>query len=233
MVADFVGAGPDLESAGYCSTDTDVHVLCSTTGLRYASRSTMAQIDAIHRAAAVDGPPTDGYGQITSQRIADLDGRRVGELAAAKATGGANPVELAPGSYEVVLEPRAVAAMLLFPAWLGFNGKAHAEGTSFAHLGEQQFDDRISLWDDGTDPRALGRPYDAEGTPKRRVDLVTERRHHGTRPRPSLGRAGRGREHRQLDRAGVLRRLPRRPLPRRAATRASSSSSPASSADCS
>jgi predicted Zn-dependent protease len=174
VVADFVGAGPDLESAGYCSTDATTHVLCSTTGLRYASRSTMAQIDAIHRAAAVDGPPTDGYGQITSQRIADLDGRRVGDLAAAKAIGGANPIELEPGSYEVVLEARAVAAILLFPAWLGFNGKAHAEGTSFVHLGEQQLDERISIWDDATDPRALGRPYDAEGTPKRRVDLVVD-----------------------------------------------------------
>ena len=138
-----------------------------------------------------------------------------------------------PGSYEVVLEPRAVAAMLLFPAWLGFNGKAHAEGTSFAHLGEQQFDDRISIWDDGTDPRALGRPYDAEGTPKRRVDLVTERCHRGARPRPSLGRAGRGREHGQLDRAGVLRRLSPPTSSSGAATRASSSSSPASSAGCS
>ena len=134
----------------------------------------MAQVDAIHRAAAVDGPPTDGYGQITSQRIADLDGRRVGDVAAAKATGGADPIELEPGSYEVVLEAEAVAAMLLFPAWLGFNGKAYAEGTSFVHLGEQQFDERIDLWDDGTDPRALGRPYDAEGTPKRRVDLVAD-----------------------------------------------------------
>jgi predicted Zn-dependent protease len=172
VVADFVGAGPDLEAAGYCSTQGDTHVLCSTTGIRYASRSTMAQVDAIHRAAAAAGPPTDGYGQITSQRIADLDGRRIGEVAAAKATRGADPVELEPGTYEVVLEPRAVAAVLLFPAWLGFNGKAHAEGTSFAHLGEQQFDERITLWDDATDPRALGRPYDAEGTPKRRVDLV-------------------------------------------------------------
>jgi len=172
LVAEFVGTGPDLESAGYCSTDGDTHVLCSTTGLRYASRSTMAQIDAIHRAAAVDGPPTDGYGQITSSRLADLDGRRVGEVAAAKATGGANPIELDPGSYEVVLEAKAVAAMLLFPAYLGFNGKAYAEGTSFAYLGEAQFDERIHLWDDGTDPRSLGRPYDAEGTPKRRVDLV-------------------------------------------------------------
>lgn len=172
VVADFVGAGPDLESAGYCSTDGDTHVLCSTTGLRYASRSTMAQVDAIHRAAAVDAPPTDGYGQITSSRLADLDGRRVGEVAAAKAMGGANPLELDPGSYEVVLEAKAVAAMLLFPAYLGFNGKAYAEGTSFAHLGEAQFDERIHLWDDGTDPRSLGRPYDAEGTPKGRLDLV-------------------------------------------------------------
>jgi len=172
IVAAFVDAGRDLESAGYCSTEADTHVLCSTTGIRCASRSTMAQVDAIHRAAAVDGPPTDGYGQMTSTRIGDLDGRQVGERAAAKATDGVNPVALDPGTYEVVLEAKAVAAMLLFPAWMGFNGKSHAEGTSFAHLGEQQFDERIDLFDDSTDPRSLGRPYDAEGTPKRRVDLV-------------------------------------------------------------
>src|SRR3546814_565276 len=81
-------------------------------------------------------------------------------------------MDLEPGSYEVVLEPRAVASLVLFPAWLGFNGKAHAEGTSFVHLGELQLDPSIDLWDDATDPRTLGRSYDAEGTPKRRVDLV-------------------------------------------------------------
>jgi predicted Zn-dependent protease len=174
VVEAFVATGPGLESAGYCSTDADTHALGSTTGLRYASRTTMAQVDAIHSAPSADGPPTDGFGQITSSRVADLDGRRVGEIAAAKAQGGADPVHLEPGTYEVVLEARAVAAILLFPAWLGFNGKAHAEGTSFVHLGEAQFDPRITLWDDGTDPRSLGRPYDAEGTPKRRLDLVSE-----------------------------------------------------------
>ncbi len=172
VVADFVGAGPDLEAAGYCSTDATTHALVSTTGLRCTSRTTMAQVDGIHRAAAVDGPPTDGYGQTTSMRLADLDGRRVGDVAAAKATRGSDPIDLAPGTYEVVLEAKAVAAILLFPAWLGFNAKPYAEGTSFVHLGEAQFDERIDLWDDGTDPRSLGRPYDAEGTPKRRVDLV-------------------------------------------------------------
>lgn len=172
VVADFVAAGPGLESAGYCSTQSGVHVIASTSGLRAASRTSMAQLDAIHRAPADGGPPTDGYGQVTSSRLADLEGRRVGEVAAQKALAGADPISLEPGSYEVVLEAKAVAAVLLFPAWLGFNGKSHAEGMSFAHLGEQQFDERIDLWDDATDPRALGRPYDAEGTPKRRLDLV-------------------------------------------------------------
>ncbi len=172
VVGGFVAAGEGMEAAGYCSTEGDINVLCSTTGQRVASRTTMAQLDAIHRAPRSSGPPADGYAQVTSAHVADLDGQRCGEVAAAKARAGVEPIDLPPGSYEVVLEPKAVGALLLFPAWLGFNGKAYAEGTSFAHLGEAQFDDRIDLWDDATDPRALGRPYDAEGTPKRRVELV-------------------------------------------------------------
>ncbi|MET0728384.1 MAG: metallopeptidase TldD-related protein [Acidimicrobiales bacterium] len=172
VVADFVAAGEGLEAAGYCSTQGDVHVLCSTTGVRLASRLTMAQLDGIHRNASASGAPTDGYGQTTSSRLADIDGAQVGAVASGKARAGAEPITLEPGSYEVVLEPKAVAALLLFPAWLGFNGKAHAEGTSFVRLGEAQLDGRIDLWDDATDPRSLGRPYDAEGTPKRRLDLV-------------------------------------------------------------
>jgi len=172
VVADFVATGTGLESAGYCSTEGGVHALVSTTGHRCASRTTMAQVDGIHRAVLDGGHPADGYAQITSSRLNDLDGRRAGEIAAQKARAGTDPISLEPGSYEVVLEAKAVAALLLFPAWLGFNGKAHAEGTSFVHLGEAQFDERIDLWDDATDPRALGRSYDAEGTPKRRIDLV-------------------------------------------------------------
>jgi len=172
VVADFVAAGDGMESAGYCSTDAAVHVLATSTGIRCTSRYAMAQLDGIHRAPTAAGVPSDGYAQATSQRLADLDGGAAGSVAAAKARAGVAPIELDPGSYEVVLEPKAVAALLLFPAWLGFNAKAHQEGTSFVHLGEQQMDERIDLWDDATDPRALGRPYDAEGTPKRRLDLV-------------------------------------------------------------
>ena len=118
------------------------------------------------------GDTADGYAQATSMRLADLDGAACGARAAAKAASGRSPMELPPGNYEVVLEPSAVASALVYPAYMGFNGKAHADGTSFVHLGEQQWDAAVDIWDDTTDPRALGVGFDAEGTPKRRLDLV-------------------------------------------------------------
>ena len=172
VVAGFVAAGEGAgEAAGYCSTRHRYRALASTEGQRAATRSTMAQVDGIHRLATDDGT-SDGFAQATSVAVTSLDGAASGARAAGKARAGVRPVELAPGRYEVVLEPRAVAAVLLFPAYLGFNGKAHADGTSFVHLGDSQWDASIDIWDDATDPRALGDPYDAEGTPKRRVDLV-------------------------------------------------------------
>jgi predicted Zn-dependent protease len=180
VVAGFVEAAGGLETAGYCSTSASTHVLISTTGQRAVGRSSEAQIDGIARAgtgagagtAAGGDHPADGYAQRTSVRLADIDGAACGARAAAKARGGRDPIQLEPGAYEVVLEPRAVAQALLFPALYGFNGKAHAEGTSFAHLGEPQWDEALDLWDDATDPRALGEPFDVEGTPRRRLDLV-------------------------------------------------------------
>ncbi|HEY8527748.1 MAG TPA: metallopeptidase TldD-related protein [Acidimicrobiales bacterium] len=173
VVAAFVDAGRGVgEAAGYCRTEAVTVALASTAGQRVVGRSSLAELDGIHRAVGPDGQVTDGAAQVTSVRLADLDGAVAGARAAARARAAAEPIELPPGTYPVVLEPRAVAEVLLFPAYLGFNGKAHHEGTSFVHLGEQQWDDAVDIWDDATDPRALGRSFDFEGTPKRRVDLV-------------------------------------------------------------
>jgi predicted Zn-dependent protease len=168
IVADFVAAGEGAgEAAGFCSTRGRHRALAATSGQRAATRSTMARVDGIHRIGA-----GDGFAQATAMAVSAIDGAACGARAAAKARAGVDPVELPPGRYEVVLEPRAVASVLVFPAYLGFNGKAHADGTSFVHLGDAQWDTAVDVWDDATDPRALGDPYDAEGTPKRRVDLV-------------------------------------------------------------
>ena len=168
------GDGPadEVAAAGFCSTRAVAHALVSTTGQRAAARSTVAQVDGIHRATGRTGELADGCAQATSVRLSDIDGAACGARAAAKAWSGLDPIELPPGDYEVVFEPRAVAAALFFPAAMGFNGKAHAEGTSFVHLGEAQWDAAVDIWDDATDPRALGDPYDVEGTPRHRHDLV-------------------------------------------------------------
>ena len=172
VVAGFVAAAEGLEAAGYCATSAVTRALVASTGQRAVGRSTHAQVDGVHR-AAIGGPhPADGYAQATSIRLGDLDGAACGARAAGKARAGLDPVALAPGAYEVVLEPKAVAAVLAFPALVGFNGKAHAEGRSFVHLGEAQWDPAVDVWDDATDPRALGVAFDAEGTPRGRLDLV-------------------------------------------------------------
>jgi predicted Zn-dependent protease len=172
VVAAFVAAAGDFEAAGYCSTRATERALASTTGQRAAGRSTTAQLDGIHRAVVGGDHPADGYAQATSVRLADLDGAAVGARAAAKAGSGRDPISLDPGAYEIVLEPKAVAAALLYPAYLGFGGKFHAEGLSFVRLGEPQWDEAVDIWDDALDPRAVGKAFDAEGTPKARLDLV-------------------------------------------------------------
>lgn len=167
VVSAFVEAGGGLEAAGYCQTALVESVLVNSLGHRIEDRYTRAGIDGIHRHAGADG-----CGSRSSFRFSDLDGQAAGEQAAARARAGAAPVELPAGRYEVVLDPRCVAYVLDFLAIYGFNARAVEEGRSFASLGEDQFDPSISIWDDALDPRHIGGAFDAEGTPKRRVDLV-------------------------------------------------------------
>jgi len=167
-VAGFVGAAPDLAAAGYCETLGHEIAFVNTAGHRTFGRYTRATIDGIHQA---DGAA--GSGHATSQRIGDLDGTAIGSLAADRARRGRDAFDLKPGEYEVVLAPESVATIAMFLSYYGFNGKLHAEGQSFAELGEKQFDASIHMYDDANDPRALGVGFDAEGTPRRRLDLIT------------------------------------------------------------
>lgn len=167
VVKEFVAAGSGLEGAGYCSTAGLTVAFANSAGQRLQGRHTSATVNGIHRTGTSDASAT-----ATSTRLADLDGAAAGGVAAERARAASAATDVAPGSYPVVLTGECLANMLQFLAYAGFNAKAHRDGTSFVHLGEQQFDEHISIWDDATDARALGLPFDNEGTPKRRVDLV-------------------------------------------------------------
>ncbi len=166
-VGAFVTAADDLETAGYCSTEGVSIAFANSAGQRLSGRTTGATLDGIARTGS-----SDGSSRASSLRLADLDGTVTGLEAVRRARDSADATDLPPGSYEVVLSPSCVVNMLTFLALHGFNGRAVEEGRSFARIGESQFDEAISLADDVSHPMATGVGFDAEGTPKRRVELV-------------------------------------------------------------
>jgi predicted Zn-dependent protease len=71
-----------------------------------------------------------------------------------------------------VLSPSCVADVLMFLAHDGFSGRRVNEGRSFAKVGEAQFDPAITITEDATDALSPSLPFDVEGTPRRRTELV-------------------------------------------------------------
>jgi predicted Zn-dependent protease len=169
LVRAFVDAGNGLLAAGYCQTEGQTQAFANSDGQSVTGRHTSAIIDGIHQTAT-----SAGTAHAASVAIGDLDGTRVGELAARRAINSASPLDIKPGEYEVVLAPEAVATVAVFLGFYGFNGKMLSEGQSFVEMGEQQFDKRFQMWDDATDPRAMGVVFDTEGTPKGHLDLVVD-----------------------------------------------------------
>ncbi|MGW5668826.1 metallopeptidase TldD-related protein, partial [Micromonospora sp. NPDC003776] len=161
----FVDAVGGLEAAGYCRTAYRSGAFANSAGHSAVGRTAEAAMDGIARTGG-----SDGVARLCADRLAAIDGAALGARAAAKARAAADPVELPPGRYEVVLEPAAVTDLLQNLAWYGFNGKRYAERQSFAEPGAAQFDPAVTLVDDPL--HASGLPYDLEGTPRRALPLV-------------------------------------------------------------
>jgi predicted Zn-dependent protease len=162
----FVESAGGLETAGYCSTVRTELTFANSVGQVARAVTAEAAIDAIARR-----PGADGVARLASRRLADIDGAVLGARAAAKVQASADPIELAAGRYEVVLEPTATLDVLRQMTAYGFNGKVHNERRSFVELGVAQLDPAITLVDDPAGPTAA-LPFDVEGTPRGRVTFV-------------------------------------------------------------
>ena len=169
LVKDFVAAGDGLLAAGYCQTEGRTEAFANSAGQSASGRHSSAIIDGIHQTGT-----SAGCAHAASVSIGDLDGVAVGKLAATRAVDSAVPFDTKPGEYEVILAPEAVATIAVFLGFYGFNGKMLSEGQSFVELETKQFDEQFQMWDDVTDPRAMGVAFDTEGTPKGHLDLVVD-----------------------------------------------------------
>ena len=72
-----------------------------------------------------------------------------------------------PGKYEVVLGNEAVSTILVFLAVYGFNAKNKIDGMSPITIGENQFDEQITLYDNPFRDDSIGFKIDASGAAKK------------------------------------------------------------------
>ncbi|MGH9183216.1 MAG: metallopeptidase TldD-related protein, partial [Acidimicrobiales bacterium] len=95
--------------------------------------------------------------------------------AAATCAAAAAPADARPGTWEVVLLPSAVATLVDHLAG-AFSAKAYAEGRSALcdRLGTEVASPLVSLADDAVGEGAIGLPFDGEGTPRSRVELIRD-----------------------------------------------------------
>jgi len=118
---------------------------------------------------------SSGFAAEASWKVAEVDVVASGDEAINKALRSRSPQLLEPGDYPVVLEPYATHDLL---ATLSFAAGANAvqEGRSWMseRQGKRLMSPLISIWDDGLDLDGWPLPFDFEGVPRQRVDIVRD-----------------------------------------------------------
>lgn len=109
-------------------------------------------------------------------KIGELDIEKMGNEAIQKAAFESELRKIEPGEYTVVLDPYATADIVQNLAFQGTSGLDVLEGRSWMNeiLGKQAMHPSVNIWDDGLDMDGLPLPFDFEGTPKQRVDIVSK-----------------------------------------------------------
>jgi predicted Zn-dependent protease len=155
-----------LNAAGFFETTGACSAIANKKGNFGFHRSTNAAYSTTMRTADGTG---SGYAWFASPRVAEIDATSLADRAAAKAESSAHPRELPPGRYTVILEPAAVADLLMFLAF-SMNARSADEGRSFLskpdggnRLGEKVFADGVTLRSDPFDSRNPGNPWAGGG----------------------------------------------------------------------
>jgi predicted Zn-dependent protease len=165
----------NLEAAGFVTNAGTTRALGNSRGLFAWDRTTLATFSNTVRTADGTG---SGWGGTNADRIADLKPAELVQTAAEKAVRSTNAKTLQPGTYTVILEPAAVADMLLYMSFQT-DARNADEGRSFfakkgggTKIGERVVSEKVSIWTDPADTRALGSIYSSDGMPSRRMPLI-------------------------------------------------------------
>nr|MBC7243753.1 TldD/PmbA family protein [Chloroflexota bacterium] len=160
-----------LVASGAFTTASSEIAVSNSLGVFAYAPSTVADLTTV-----IMSDDSSGYAGATSLDVREINAEQIGREAVDKALRSRNPHAIEPGEYTVILEEYAVAEMLSYLSYLGFSALAVQEGRSFManKFGQRITGYNISIWDDGLDGSGLPMPFDFEGVPKQRVDLIAD-----------------------------------------------------------
>lgn len=179
-----------LTAYGAFQTEAGELAIANSNGLWAYTSRTKADFQV-----SVAGQNGSGWSQVSDWHAPRLDPESLGHEALDKARRAQDPRPIEPGAYTVVLDPYAVCDMVELLVWTGASAQTVQEGQSWMNgrLGKEVMSPLISIWDDGRDPSGLPLPFDFEGLPRQRVDIVRQ----GVVGSPVYDRYTAGKEGRQ------------------------------------
>lgn len=157
-----------LTTAGVFSSGESFEGIFNSRGLSHWHTQTSAEVSITMLAS-----DSSGWQKANSPDVAKVDALMLAEVAAKKALDSAHPREISAGKYTVILEPSAVLDIVGFMFW-DYSGMAILDQRSFltGRIGAKLFGDNITIWDDVAHPLQAGAPFDGEGLPRQRIELV-------------------------------------------------------------
>jgi predicted Zn-dependent protease len=165
----------NIDVAGFGTAAQGFDTLATSAGLFAHDRHTAAEFTVSARNKT---GTWSGWAGVSETRFGRLDTARLGRRAIDKAASSAPPVRLDPGKYTVVLEPSAVADLVVNMLW-HMNARPADEGRSFFSrkgggnkIGEKLFQDNVTIFSDPGDPVAPARTFGDDGLPQHRVAWV-------------------------------------------------------------
>lgn len=118
-------------------------------------------------------PNSSGWAKVHDPKSLHVDAGALAESAAKNALLSADPKDVAPGKYTVILPPSAVVDLLGY-LWGDFSATSHIDKLSslLGKVGQKVFGANINIKDDVFDPMQAGARFDGEGLPRTVVTLV-------------------------------------------------------------
>lgn len=161
----------NLSAAGMVSSSRASVGVAASTGLCAFEERTEARFSI-----TVQSGDATGWASAAHRSINRLKVQERTLSAIHKAVRGAEPQELPPGRYRVILEPAAVAGLWAWIIWM-LDAKSYLKGTSpfTGKLKRRLFDKRLSLENRPTHADLLGMGFTPEGVPSADSSWI----HHG------------------------------------------------------